>query len=154
MKRIQQLLLNACAYTVALLLVLYVFAALSDVSSGISFGRFALVFTFGAAIALASVILKSQSVSRPIGVIIHYSLLLLAFIVLFVVIGGISNGGKIFAAIVVFTFFYALVFALAVLVNRSVKVADKRLDKKHPQKQKKAPAPYKSIYGKNDNGHS
>ena len=154
MKRIQHLLLTACAYTVVLLAVLYVFAELTDVKSGISFARFALVFAFGVTIALASSLLNAQSISRHLGIVIHYSVLLLAFIVLFVVIGSISTGGKIFAAIVIFTFFYALVFLLSSLINRAVSSADKRLDKKHPKKSKPTPAPYRSIYGKNDNGRS
>ena len=154
MKRIQHLLLNACAYTVALLTVLYIFAELTDVKYGISFGRFILVFAFGAVIAVASLILNSKSISKPMGIVIHYAVLLLAFIILFVVIGNISTGGKIFAAIIIFSFFYALVFISLALINRAVKTADKKFDKKHPKKPAKTPAPYKSLYGKNDNGRS
>ena len=148
MKRIQGLLLNACGYSVAILAVLYLFGAIAGVGdNGISFSRFVLVLAFGGVISIAARILSSKNIKKPVGIIIHYSVLLLTFLVLFVVIGNISTGGSTFTAIVVFTFFYAIIFGLVALINHAVKSADKKFDKKHPVKKKKK-SPYKPIYGK------
>ena len=110
MKRLQGLLLHACGYTVAIMTVLYTVAAIADVGdSYLSFSRFALVFLFGEIIALASMILKNENIKKPVGIIIHYSVLLIAFLVLFVLIGKISSSsGRTFTAIIIFTFFFSI----------------------------------------------
>ena len=157
MKKIQSLLLNATAYTVLILALFYLFAAVTGYTQGgIGFPMYALILGFGLVISLASLIFKAEKLSRPVQFIAHYAVLFVAFLLIFVISGNIKGQGEsvIFSSILIFTFFYAIVSAVVYLCRRAISRADKKVDekmaKKSPAQKKKAP--YKPIYTK-DSGN-
>lgn len=155
MKKIKNLLLGACGYTVLILALFYIFAAISKFTDArIGFSMFTIIFGFGCLISLAGMILGIEKIKKPFRILIHYSILLVSFSVIFIVSGNIASSGAaaIFSAVVIFTFFYALIFALTYLAIHAVSSADKHIDKKLFAKKKdiKKP-PYKPLYSSDKN---
>ena len=156
MKKIENLLLQAAGYTVIILCLFFLFTATSDFTeAAITFSRFATILAFGIVISVAGSILKIESIKKWIRILIHYSVLLVAFIVVFVITGNLTSGGTsmIFSALVIFSFFYALVAALVFCFGKFVKTTDKKVNAKLANNRK--PAKKKEIYtprfGKNGN---
>ena len=111
MKHIGDFFRNACAYTVVFLSFFYLVSLSDTVTSGaISFGRFGLILAFGAIISAAGFLFKLK-INKLYVVIIHYSLLLLSFILLFVTTKVLSsNSSSTFVAIIAFSILYAILF--------------------------------------------
>ncbi len=144
MKKLENILLKACGYTILILVLFYLFAAFNNFGeSEIGFSTFALIFAFGILISLTTLILGFKKPSLPFRILIHYGSLLLAFFAVFVAGGKISadSPSKIFSAVIIFTVLYALIFGIVYLVRRLVKSADNKIDKKQKPKSE-----YKSIY--------
>ena len=153
MKKIQSLLLNASAYTVLILALFYLFAAVTGYTQGgIGFPMYALILGFGLVISLAGLIFETDKLSRAVKFILHYAVLFVAFLLIFVISGNIKGQGEsvIFSSILIFTFFYAIVSVIVYLIRRAISSADKKvsdkLAKKAPTQKKKTP--YKPIYTK------
>ncbi len=144
MKKLENLLLKACGYTVLILTLLYSFASAENFNeSKVGFSTFALILLFGILISLATLVLGMKKPKLPLRILIHYGTLLLAFFVIFMTNGRISvdSPAKTFSTIIIFTLLYALLFGTVYLIRRLVKSADRKLDKKQSKKSE-----YKSIY--------
>lgn len=131
MKKIEGILLRACGFTVAILVIFYLFAvATSFVNPEIGFPTFLLILFFGFVISLSTLIFEIKALKYPFRILIHYAVLLIAFCVIFVNSGNLSAGGDaaIFTAVAIFTVLYALIFALTYLVLRAVRATDRRLE--------------------------
>ncbi len=157
MKKIEEHLLKCTGYTIIILFLFYLFAAMGDFTyAAITFPTFVTIFAFGAVISVAEIILKLESLKKWLRVLIHYAALLLAFIVVFVITGNLKDGGTglIFSALIIFSFFYALIFAIVYFIRKAIsKAADKNTAKKPSGKRtdkKPSPAPYRSRFGGND----
>lgn len=111
MKHIGDFFRNACAYTVVFLTFFYLVSLSDTVTNGaIPFGRFGLILAFGAIISAAGFLFRIK-INKVYIVIIHYSALLLSFIVLFVTTKVLSsNSSSTFVAIIAFSILYALLF--------------------------------------------
>ena len=111
MKHIGDFLRNACAYTVVFLSFFYLVSLSDTITNGaISFGRFGLILAFGAIISAAGFLFRLK-ISKAFIVIIHYSALLVSFILLFVTTGVLSsNSSSTFVAIIAFSILYAILF--------------------------------------------
>lgn len=152
MKKLHNLLLTACTYTVIVLTLFYLFAAATDFAdAGIELPMFAMIFGFCALISVAGLILEIEKIKKPLRILIHYVTLFVAFLVIFVISGNISKKGPaaVFSAVVIFTFLYAVIFLICAFAKRALGAADKRIDKRiaKNEKNKKPKAPYKSLYG-------
>ena len=148
MKRVENLILKSCAYTVLIAVLFFLFTlATSFTEAALTIGTFMIILLFGAVIAFSNLILELLPLKTFLKVLIHYATLLIAFIVIFVIKGRISavNTAAIFSAIIIFTFLYAFFFLVAWFIRKSIYAADKRIDKRHPKKvsEKKE---YKSLY--------
>ncbi len=158
MKKLQNLLLGACGYTVLILTLFYIFAAISQFTDPrIGFSRFATLFGFGCLISLGGFILGIEKLKKPLRVLIHYTLLLISFCVVFIASGNIASKGPaaVFSSVVIFSFFYAFIFVFTYLIRRAVNEADKRIDKKVGSKKKNTnKTPYKPIYGSDKNNEN
>ena len=140
--------------TVLILSLFYIFATASEFTSPlIDFGTFALIFLFGIIISVANIILAYDRLRLIIRIAIHYASLLVAFSVVFIISGKLGNGnmGAVTAAIIVFTFLYAIIFPIAYFAIKGIRAADRKVDKhiseKHktdPKKEKKSD--YKPLY--------
>ncbi len=151
MKKIENLLLKACGYTILILVLFYLFAVISDfIEAAIAFPTFALIFGFGVLISLAGIIFEINSLKLIWKTLMHYAVLLIAFCVIFVISGKISSAGPsaIFSAIIIFTFLYAIVFAIAYVAQRAIAKADARVARNVSGngKEKKEKREYKPLY--------
>ncbi len=148
MKRLENLLLKACAFTVLIVLLFFLFTLATDFTeAAITIGTFMIILAFGIIVAVANLVLDIKPLKFIYRLLIHYAVLLIAFIIIFVINGKVSTGGAaaVFSAVVIFTLLYAVFFIIAHFIKRSISSADKRLDKKHPKKVVKKKE-YKSLY--------
>ena len=87
-------------------------------------------------------------------IIVHYASLLVAFTVIFLISGNLGAGGTpvVFSAIVVFTFLYAVIFALSYFIKNVIGAADRKVDARLRAKAKptKSKSEYKSLYSSKD----
>ena len=136
MKRIESILLAGCAYTVAIVALFFCFAAISSFTEArIGFGQFFTILLFGQIISVAGYILKNAKWNLFLRYALHYSVLFLAFIIIFVINGNVNSSGAaaIFSAIMIFTFFYAIILLLAFAIKKSVLSVEKKLPQKSPK---------------------
>ena len=154
MKRLEKTLLAGCGYTVLILTLFYAFAAISEfTSAAITLPRYLLIVSFGFIIALAELMYKSLNLKNWLRGLIHYGVLLTAFIAIFIVSGNIKSGraSAVFAAIVIFTMLYFAFWGVIHLIKKTVKVADERLDTRAPKIKETKPAKeYKPLYSKEE----
>lgn len=133
MKRIQGLLLSAAGYTVLILTAFYIFASVSGFTeSKIGFPMFMLILLFGVLISAAGMLFKIESLKKSVSLIIHYTSLMVMFCVIFIGSGNISSKGAagIFVAVIIFTVFYALIFAITYFTRKGIELLDGKLDNK------------------------
>ena len=147
MEQIEKFIKTACMYTVIILFFFYVFAVSNSFDeTSIGFGRFALILLFGAIISLAEYIFAIK-ISRVFTVLLHYSVLLFAFIIVFLVSGVLGNAGsRIFVSAVIFTILYAFIFILVYFAKKGVAGLDEKLNKKIPSSKKGRGTKAKSSY--------
>ena len=138
MKKLESILLSGCAYAVAIIALFFGFAAISKITEArIGVGQFFLILLFGQIISVAGYILKNASWHFLIRYALHYLTLFLTFCVIFIVNGNINSkgGSAIFSALVIFTFFYALVFFLIYILKKSFSTVEKKLPKQSSKNQ-------------------
>ena len=155
MKKIENLVMSACALTVLILTIFYLFATATGYSTPlIDFGTFALILLFGVIISVANLILGIESLKLVIRILIHYLSLLVAFTVIFAANGNLGGGnvGAVTAAIIVFSFLYAVIFLISYFTIRHIRAADRTIAGKaaarkvgKPDESKKNPK-YESRY--------
>ena len=149
MKKIENLLLKACGYTILILILFYAVAFTGFTTPAIQLPTFLLILVFGIVISAAGMILYVNSLKPILRVLIHYAVMLVSFFIVFILGGKLHTGGSstIFAAIILFTFLYALIFAIVYFIRRAVISADKAIDKKSAaQSKRKKKKPYTPLY--------
>ena len=154
MKTLEKLLLKACGYTVTILFLFYIAGTVSEFTAPyIDFKTFSVILLFGALISLSDLILKIEKLSSPIKVLIHYAVLFCTFTATFLFSGNIAKRGAtaIFSALIIFTFFYAIIFTLAYFLRKYVRKADSKIDKITLIKlEAKKDKTYKKLYKSED----
>ncbi len=153
MKKIESFILKSCGYTVLLLLVLYIFlAAMGVTEQGVPIGRFLLMLGYGCLISGAELVYKALEVRKALKILIHYSMLLAGFMVVYLTIRGITGNiaASILIAVTIFTLLYALILGAVIGLKHLVSKADTELESRpdSPKKKKEAPE-YHSLYGDN-----
>ncbi len=134
MKLIENFLKTTCAYTVAILAAFYIFAITCEFpETSISFGRFSLLLLFGAAITLAGYLFRLK-INKLVIILLHFSVLLFAFTIIFISSGILSGGSNIFMSVILFAVLYFAVFAVVYFIKRGIGAADKKLDKRLSKK--------------------
>ena len=129
MQIFKKFVLNTCLCSVLILTLFYIFAAISEMTdSVIGIGKYFTILGFGAVIS-ASVLIFDTKLKMLLKYIINYAVSLTAFCVIFLssASGSTNAVARTFAAIVIFTILYALVFLFKYLFNtlwtKSVKKA-------------------------------
>lgn len=153
MNKFEKFVERACGFTVLMLLLVYLLGAFSGIEdNGIELGSFALILLFGFIIAIANLVIGYNKIAMWLRICVHYSVLLLAFCAVFIGSGRITNDtqGSYFAAVVTFTFLYALIAMITFLSKKLVKRTDKALarltDKKSAEEKEEAPKKYTKRY--------
>ena len=121
MRRVFRLIETGALYTVLITSLFMLFSALSGLSSpAITAGRFFIILGFGMLLSVTGLLFEVKNFPYFVKLILHYAVALVAFILLFVVIGNLAARGvaTVFAVSVFFTALYFLVFFLVRLVSR------------------------------------
>lgn len=124
MRLIKKLTAEACIFTSLICAFFFLFALVTGYSDPyISAGKFFLIFLFGVIIAFANLIWLLESWNAALKMLIHYVALLATFVVIFVTGGNIIGKGAaaVFSAVIIFTLFYAIGFAVVMLIKRSLR---------------------------------
>lgn len=141
MKTIEKILLQSCFYTVLITLLFFSFVTLSDFADPkISFTYFLVIFLFGMAIALAGMIFEYKKIHVFLRLIIHYTVLLITFSVVFINLGNISvqSASAVFVAILLFTFLYIVIALMSWLIKKSVTKIDSKITANNKKTSKKS----------------
>ena len=154
MKIIENIILKAGGYTASILFLFYLAGTIADFTNPyIDFKTFIFIALFGTLISVSELLFKIQAIHTAIKVLIHYAVLFCAFTVVFIISGNIASRGSaaIFSALIIYTFFYAVIFTALYFIRKSIKKADFAIDKKYASKQKpEKKKEYKSLYKKED----
>lgn len=148
MRKIEKIFMKASLYTVLMLAFFYIFALITKFTAAyIDFGIFAVILLFGIIISITDLIFDSPKIKRGIQVLTHYFVLLIAFCVIFIIIGKISlkSPSAVFAAIVLFTLLYGIMFGVVYAIKRLINKGDDYIDSKSSKKTAKK-STYKSLY--------
>lgn len=145
MKYIRRIFTAGCVWMTAISLVFFAVAALINSTEhtfrtiGISFSQYLLILLFSFLIAGAGLVFSLSRIHAALRILIHYAVVLTGFIVIFAVSGNLrlDTAAKIFVAIFIFTFFYAIVMAVYISLLHTLG----RLGKKG-----NAPTEYRSIF--------
>ena len=107
-----------------------------------------LPIAFGMFIASAEMIYNILTLKRIFKCLIHYTVLLIAFIVVFMVGEFLTVNGpaSVFVGIVVFSILYFFILGIVILVRRTVSIADERLDARLPKRTENKKKNEKSAY--------
>ena len=152
MKKLETVLLKACGYTIITAVLFDLVAMMGEFTkAALDFWTFLLIFTFGIIISAAGLIFEIRSMHKAVKVLLHYSVLLVAFFFIFLVAGKLGNAASsvIFSAIIVFTTLYAVIFAITYFIKKAINGADKLLSKS-VEAGKKEKKPYTPLYKNKD----
>ena len=119
MKIFKKLLMNTCLYTVIMLTLFYLFAAVSKLPDAIlGVSKYFTILAFGALISV-SVLIFDTKLKKAYKYLINYAVLLSAFSVIFLsTSSGVGNfTARVFAAVMIFTLIYVLVFIVKYLFS-------------------------------------
>ena len=150
MKFTEKFLLKSSGYTVVILTLLYIFAMITNlIDASIDFPAFSLVFCFSCVISLSELIFKTY-LKFIWKLSIHYSVLMVSFLTIFMASGKLHMGGSsvIFSAIVIFTAFYFTLFAVIRCTKKVFGIIDGNLLKhsKSDSNTKRTKNEYKPLY--------
>jgi len=153
MRKIEKLFLTGCGYSVLILTLFYVFAAITEfVNPAITPGQFVVIVLFGIIIALAEFLYSILKVKKVLKCFIHYAVLFVTFLVIFIISGNIvsTKASGVFVAVIVYTFMYFSIWLIVNLVRKTISAADDKLDAKLPKENKTKNAKYKPLYKSED----
>ena len=153
MRRLHKLFLVGCGYTVLILTLFYIYAAVSKfVLPAIAPGQYILILVSGLTISLAEFMYEQLRLKKVLKCIIHYCVLLVAFCLIFIISGKISvqRPAAIFIAVVIYTLMYFIVLAIVHFARKGIGALDDKLEAKDKAKKEKAKKGYKSLYGDGD----
>lgn len=153
MEKIKSIILSSTAYTVVIILLFYIYALIGNLTHpAITFGTFLIILLFGFVISLANMIFKIDKLHYAIKLLIHYAALLISFIFVFIIAGKLSISGiaSVFSAIVIFTFLYAVIYAISYGVKSALNSVDKSKKSANNKQQTNKKSVYKPLYGDDD----
>ena len=155
MKIVEKTLLKACAYTVMLLSVLYIFGSLGNYEMGyINFSTFSVIAVFGFIISMCDLIFKIEKFHTALRILIHYFVLLFSFIILFSITGNFfaNSQNKFLSGALIFTAFYAVLFIVVYILRKITTKIDLLTEKELIKKNSKKSAvkEYKPLYKNED----
>lgn len=149
MRRIHKIFLSGCGYAILILSLFYAFAAtFKFISPEIAPKQFYLILTFALVIAIAEFMYEQLKVKTVYKCLIHYGVLFIAFLVIFVILGNISTqkASVIFIALIIYTFLYFVIWTIVHFVRKAINRMDDKLEAKTKSAKKTEKKNYKSVY--------
>jgi hypothetical protein len=124
MKFLEKFFYHACAYSLAISVFFFGFAALTGMDSiAISIDRYFLIVAFSFFISAAEFIFSTK-IHIVLKYVIHFISLFIAFFFVFIGVGSAANGFTapfVFSAIIIFTLIYFIIFFFVILARRIIK---------------------------------
>ena len=150
MRKIEKLFLTGCGYSVLILTLFYLFAALTKfVSPAITTAQFTIIVVFGMLISLAELLYNTLKIKKIARCFVHYAVLFIAFFVIFIIMGKTTSGKApaIFVAIVLYTILYFTLWLIIHLIRKTISAVDDKIDSRAPKsKTQKETKEYKPLY--------
>ena len=145
MKRIYKLILEACGLSVLITSIFFIFEKISspDITPALPIGRYFLILLLGFIVVCANLLFGIRTLHKIVALLIHYLAIFTTFLITFVGFNGMTPT-KFFIYIVMFTIFYAIIFAIAIGVKILSAKADAHISAKSPTPKKTTE--YKSRY--------
>jgi len=153
MKKIEKFLCYGAGYTILIMTVYYLAAAIASPSDAkISIGRFFLILLFGFIVAGAGLVYRILTVKTWLKIFLHYAILLAAFLLIFVPMLSVKSNGpaSVIAWALIFTALYALLSALVLFIRKAACKADKTLEAIE-RREPKSKEEYTPLYTDKDN---
>ncbi len=152
MKKIKNILVNACVYTVVLLAVFFLFIAIdSGANSAITLSSFASIFCIGCIVSLSNLLFAIKKLRYPLRVTVHFFALLASLFALLMATGFLA--GKTASSYIVLVFAYAIVYAIVFATCHIIRRGTMAMSKRHPEKKneqaennKNKKTEYKPLY--------
>ena len=137
MKKLENLILEACALSVLLTAVFFIFAwiGLPEITPAIQIGKYFLILLFSLLITAAKLLFSVKGLKKPLALLLHYAIALVAFSVIFFDFSEL-NGMRIFVLIICFTLFYAAIFAIVIGIKKLLLRLDGKIEKSRKAEQK------------------
>ena len=138
MKRIERYLLDSCALTVLILSLIYILSIFSEsqTTPAVHIGRYFTILLFSFLTVGANHLFSVPKIPKLLAFAIHYTVLLAAFMLVFVDLNGIT-APMVFISIALFTVFYAVIFSIAIGTKKLCSYLDKSIKKKEDKAPKK-----------------
>ncbi len=137
MKKLENLIFEACAVSVLLTSVFFIFAwiGLPEITPAIQIGKYFLILLFSLLITAAKLLFSVKGLKKPLALLLHYAIALVAFSVIFFDFSTL-NGMRIFILIVCFTLFYAAIWGIVIVTRRILARLDKQIEAKRKPEEK------------------
>ncbi len=149
MEKVRKIIFKGCTYSVIILLVFYLFGLISGISNAaIALPKFLLILSFGLLISLTDMIFDLPGIKNVVKYTIHYCVLLLSFIIVFIVSSEreIKSSG-IFVAIFIFTLIYSALMLISRLIKRTTRIQKSNIASNTSESKATADKPkYTPIY--------
>ena len=133
MRKFEKFLLRGAGYTLLILSLYFLVSIIaSPIDGRISGGKFFLILCFGLVIALTEFIYSLLTVKFWLKTLLHYSILLSTFILIFIPLLGVKSNGpaSIAAWIVIFTVLYAVLTVAAHFIRKGINKVDDAIDRR------------------------
>ena len=137
-KQIEKSVFHFCAYTTIISILFYIFAAITGIENiSISIGRYFVIIGFSALITLSELIFKIEKLNKILCYIINYSVLFVAFLIVFIIINDKEfQASFVFASIIIFTVCYFIALGIIFGYNKLKTKTAKKFEKRTKKKQK------------------
>lgn len=151
MKIFKDFILKASAYTVLTLSLFYIYGGISSLNeNGIHWTRFLIIAGYSCLIAGVELLNSCLTIKHIFKVIVHYSILLIGFIIIFFTAGTSSfKPSTLFIAVILFTVIYLAVSLIVLGIGK----LNKNSKDDEPEKKNNCDKPkkkeYRSLYGDN-----
>lgn len=131
MKRIERFILEACATSVLIASIFFVFAKISapKIVPALDIRRYFLILLFGFLIVGANLLLGVKKLNKFLALLLHFLITFAAFLIIFVNFDGM-NATRLFIHVVLFAIFYAVTFAIAIAIKKLSAKLDADISKK------------------------
>ena len=136
-EKIERIIYHTCAYALIISVLFFAFAKISGMKEvSISFGRYLLIILFALLISFSELLFKINSIPKVLCYVIHFSVLFLAFLIVFLVISNskVFEPSYIFSSLAIFSVTYLLTFLIIFLVKQLTQKSERKTAKKGSNK--------------------
>ncbi len=123
MKRLKEIFTRGCVYTVAITFLICLFSLGMEGTPSVPVGQFLLLTVIGMLLSLTQNVFLLKNIRLIYRILIHYSVILVLFELLFFITGKVTTGGPggIFVSATVLTILYAIAFVSIYFLQKAMR---------------------------------